>query len=477
MYKQRLFTLMRRMPLKISLISLMLLISFTACKKGWLEAKPNQGLVTLNSIKNLQGLLDDNSTFNQMLPGLSETATDDYYVTDSEYMQLTPRRKDLYAWLPASSGPDFYEGNIVSDWDNSYKRIFNANTILEEISKIQPTTGEYTDWANIKGGALFHRAYAFYNLAQIFCKPYTKSDADSDLGIVLRLIPDINEPSVRTTVQKTYDQIIADLLIAKDLLPVNPLRKTLASKPAVLALLARVYLSMEEYTMAGEYADACLQLSNGLLNYNDVDTSLLFPMPTYPQNNPEVIFLSYCTVNILCPTVTGRGFVDSTLLGSYASEDLRRKLFFKPFNNKIVFTGTYMGSQGFVFNGLATDEVYLIRAECRARSNRVTEAMQDVNAVYSQRWKRSATVPFEPLQAIDSTEALRKILLERRKELCFRAIRLTDLRRLNKDPRFKITINRVNNYIVQSLLPDDPRYVFPIPYYEILYSGIQQNPR
>ena len=41
----------------------------------------------------------------------------------------------------------------------------------------------------------------------------------TDLGLVLRMTSDINEPTKRATVQETYYQIIKDLKEAAELLP------------------------------------------------------------------------------------------------------------------------------------------------------------------------------------------------------------------------------------------------------------------
>jgi len=68
-------------------------------------------------------------------------------------------------------------------------------------------------------------------------------------------------------------------------------------------------------------------------------------------------------------------------------------------------------------------------------------------------------------------------LKERRKELLFRGLRWTDLRRLNLDPRFAVTLARNVSGQIYSLPPEDPRYAWPIPDDEIQASGIPQNPR
>lgn len=77
----------------------------------------------------------------------------------------------------------------------------------------------------------------------------------------------------------------------------------------------------------------------------------------------------------------------------------------------------------------------------------------------------------------DATEVLRLVLNERRKELAFRGIRWSDLRRLNKDERFAVTLSRTLNGQTYQLSPNDKRYVIPIDEQEIRLSGIEQNER
>jgi hypothetical protein len=142
-------------------------------------------------------------------------------------------------------------------------------------------------------------------------------------------------------------------------------------------------------------------------------------------------------------------------------------------SSPIGFIGSYSGSLLY-FDGLATDELYLIRAECNARSGKTTEAMNDLNDLLITRY---ATGHFTPLTASNAGNALDQILTERRKELVLRGLRWSDLRRLNKDPHYAVTLTRTLNGQTYSLPPNDNKYVFPIPDDEIKISGIPQNPR
>ncbi|HSU50550.1 MAG TPA: RagB/SusD family nutrient uptake outer membrane protein, partial [Segetibacter sp.] len=123
--------------------------------------------------------------------------------------------------------------------------------------------------------------------------------------------------------------------------------------------------------------------------------------------------------------------------------------------------------------GIATDEVYLTRAECNARAGNITAAMSDLNSLMSKRWKAGAFVPFA---ATNTSDALTLILQERRKETLFRGLRWLDLRRLNSEGA-NITLTRNLNGQLYTLAPNDPKYVLPIPPDVVSLSGMAQNER
>ena len=92
-----------------------------------------------------------------------------------------------------------------------------------------------------------------------------------------------------------------------------------------------------------------------------------------------------------------------------------------------------------------------------------------------KRWKAGTFIPFT---AATATDALTKIINEKRKELPFTgSIRWEDLRRLNKEPQFAKTLIRILNGQTYSLPPNDAKYTLPIPDDEIRLSGIAQNIR
>jgi tetratricopeptide (TPR) repeat protein len=387
----------------------------------------------------------------------------------SVWQTMQTEEKNAYIWAS-----DIYEGSKeTGNWGRLYQKIFYANVALEGIDKIQPSAVDQLAWNNIKGSALFYRAHAFFSLGQLYAKQYDATTASSDPGIPLKLSADINEKVGRGTVEQTYQQIINDLTAARNLLPVNPAYTTRPSLPAVFGLLANTYLVMGDYDKALLYSDSCLQLKNSLIDYNTLTvTSGNYPFPVFQSNN-EIIYHAEVspTPGSLIPP---RAIVDSNLYQLYSINDLRRTVFYQAPSGLLNFYGSYTQFWS-LQSGLNTDEMYLVRAECKARKGNTGVALTDLNTLLIKRWKNS--VPYIPVTAIDAEDALRKILTERRKELAFRCIRWWDLRRLNKDPRFTVTLTRVLNGHTYTLPPNDPKYVLPIPDAEILLTGIEQNPR
>lgn len=440
-----------------------LLFILQSCGKEWLEAKPDKSLVVPESIKDYQSLLDNVSLFNaNQVAGLGEMGAGDFYITDAGWpMVTTSQERAAYTWAKTA---EFYNGELSLDWENAYKRILNANVILADIDKIRPEAAEQQEWNNVKGGALFFRAFDFFNLAQEYCVAYTSSSADTDLGLPLRLDYDVNLKVKRSTLQQTYQQIIADLESAVELLGTKPQFKTRPSKEAAYALLARTYLMMGNYERAGHYADLALQIQADLIDYSKLNGNAAFPVTRF---NVEVIFHSIFYYGIFNPS---RMNVMPELLNEYTAGDCRKTVFFGP--SGLNFKGSYNGDRS-LFGGLATDEMYLIRAEAKARAGILPAALTDLNTLRRNRW----TGTYTDLNSTDQHIVLDYVLKERRKELLFRGIRWSDLRRLNKESRFAVTLTRTISGNTYTLQPNDKRYVLPIDEEEIRLSGIQQNER
>ena len=444
-------------------------VFFLSCEKEWLEERTDKRLVVPTTIEDFQALLDNSTGYMNSLPALGEIAVDDYHVKDERLQSLSSAvQRNAYIWKKE----DLYEGSFVGDWILSYEKVLYANVALEGIETVEITSENQKDWNNVKGSALFFRALNFFHLAQLFAPPYDLDNAEDQLGIPLRLTSNVEEKTTRSTLQKTYDQIIEDLEGAINLLPETPLIQTRPSKPAALALLAKTYLIMEQYDTALGYANQSLEMYSTLMDYNEMTFD---GASSFERYNPEVIFDAYLMTYAIF--VSSYHNVDEDFYNIYDAADLRKKALFLDNSGDYIFKGSYGGAPGFAgifWGGIATDEIWLIRAECLARSGQLDDAMNTLNQLAKNRYQADSFIPFS---ASSKDEALEIVLSERWKELPFRGIRFQDLRRLNKDSRFARTLTREVNGQIYELPPNDLRYTYPIPDDVIELSGIPQNPR
>lgn len=435
------------------------------CRKDWLEAKPQQNLVVPTSLDDLQALLDNTSSvFNQGVPALGLISSDDYYVTTETWQSLySITEKNAYLWAK-----DLYGGTVsVPDWMLPFQQVFYCNYILQTLDQRAADSASQVQRDNIRGSALFCRAFAWYGLVTCFAPVYDPATAPTDPGLPLRLTADINSHVTRASVEDSYRQIVSDLETALPLLPVQPAFKTRPSKPAVAALLARVYLDREEYAESLRYADSCLQWQGELIDYNTVDATAAYPFPYF---NEEVIYHS--VFNYPAIVADYNAVVDSVLYASYDPDDLRQVVLVDTGSGAPRFKGGYDGYT--VFAGLAVDEVWLLHAEAAIRLGDRAKAAEDFQKLLGKRYR---TGTYTAPAFTDPADWLRYLFAERRRELLFRGLRFNDLRRMNRDPALAVTLHRVIDGVDHTLPPGDPRYVMPIPQQEINTSGITQNPR
>lgn len=446
------------------------------CSKqdDWLDVKSKKSDVVPSTLTDFQAVLD-NTLFNKYYPVAGLIGSDNIFINDNNINIVFQSESRLYHWAL-----DIWQSSGSSDFGGPYVAIEYVNIVLDGLPKVDKNAENESSYNSIKGQALFYRAIMLYQLAQLFCPVYDSSSASTDMGLQIRTSSDPNSKVPRSSVRQTYEQIITDLAEAITLLPSKQQYTTRPSLPAAEALLSKVYLSMQFYTEAKAMALKSLGDYSTLLDYN---SSLVIPGSTYrfpayskQGGNPEILFyaegLLYLSV---VPAPWGAGQVDATLYNMYDSNDLRKSLYFNDLGNgQIKYCGAYTGND-YTFCGIATDEVYLILAECLVREGDMQGSLSYLNTLLKNRYAEGT---FKNVTASNVNEALSVILNERRKELAFAGqLRWEDLRRLNKDPRFAKTIKRQSLGNVYTLPPNDPRYVLPIPSDEIRLSNIPQNIR
>ncbi len=439
---------------------------FSGCKK-YLDVKSDDKLLIPSTLSDLQSLLDNEDIMNFNGSNFGEGSADDYFLTDDMYNAFGAQfSRQVYTWRPNDMG-------FGSDWSTSYSTIYTCNVILERLAKIQRTSTNQSQWDNIKGSALFSRGFTFLNLTWCYARAYDSSTSGTDMGIILRVSSDPSILSVRANVSDCYKQILADVSSAAQILPINPQHVERPSKAAAYAVLARAYLSMRDYDNALENADRALAIRNTLMDYNDpakVDVTSGSPIKRF---NDETVY--YSEMGLYSEnTFPLAVLVDTNLYKSYADDDIRKVAFFSIVeDNKTQFKGSYAEGESFkLFNGIATDELYLISSECNARKNNITEALNKLNALLRTRW---VTGTFVPITSTNKDLVLQKILLERRKELLNRGLRWPEIKRLNKEGA-NIIPKRVIAGETYTLKPNEDRYALPLPNDIIKVTGLPQNP-
>lgn len=444
-------------------MSLLIIFILSGCER-FLDEKADRKMVIPTTLRDAQSLLDSYSNINNSFPGEGEVASDDYYLEDNAWESLAnDADRRAYIWQTDYS-------ITHQRWHLLYRNVYWANVVLECLTEIDRTQTNAGEWDNIKGQALFLRAKSLLSAVAIWSFAYDYSTAKTELGVPIRLEADYNINSHRSSLEETYQQILNDLEIAIDLLPVLSLSKLRASKPAALGLSARTYLFMRDYEKCLQYASDCLQINGYLLDYNRLNPSDAFPLPNF-QSNDEILF--HCTMASRPQLNINIARIDTNLYSSFEPDDLRKQLFFRNNSNgSVSFRGSY-NNNSTLFFGITTSEVLLMRAESLARVGRVEEAIDDLNSLRVNRYTNGQ---YFQLKITDQNEALSLILSERRKELMFRGIRFPDLKRLNISGE-SLSLKRNIRNTLYILPPNDLRWALPIPEAVIERApSITQNP-
>jgi len=215
---------------------------------------------------------------------------------------------------------------------------------------------------------------------------------------------------------------------------------------------------MGAYDQAWSAANSCLGMYSFLMRFDSLPSGKSIPVV---NANPETLYQSvmYRSSGVLVGALQAKVIIDSTLYASYQPGDLRRVIFYRTSSGLPYLKGSYNGS-AYCFSGMATDEVYLIRAECAARAGNKDAALNDLNQLLKHRW--DSMYVFNPVTAASAEDALDSVLVERRKELAFRGLRWSDLRRLNNEGAGDTIYHGLNGQ-AHRLSPNSLNYVLPIP--------------
>ena len=200
----------------------------------------------------------------------------------------------FFEFITFNRTPDNYR--LDDFWNSSYKAIAQASNAI----KLYQDKTEDNVKAKV-GECYFVRGMIYFYLVRAYGRPYYQNPK-TNLGVpIVNGTPkDVFDKFTlpdRATVADTYQQAIADLKKAEELLPETNGNPGYASKGAAQAMLSKVYLFMSgtyehpntEYArLAAEYASKVI--SSGKYALLSRDEFMKYPT-ILPQNNKESIFV------------------------------------------------------------------------------------------------------------------------------------------------------------------------------------------
>lgn len=403
-------------------------------------------------------------------------------------------------------------------YERYYQLILGANAVIDYIDQV---SDEKQKINYVLAQAYALRGFLYFKLVNIFGEPVNSNP--NALGVPLKLNSgvEIEEAALeRRSVKQVYDQILIDMLEAERLYKTLPEEKQFdkdyrTSLPMVQLILSRVYLYLEDWKKAADYAEQLMQNNQfKLLDLNSValETENGYPnFKTYHAyaESSEVIWL-YGSVNDmggLVMTYAGTANpkdnnrimhayfkASDELMDSFEETDLRKERYIirKPVrDNRGIevwtpmaigklsvsipeYTGIALNNyykpvtaSGVFGRSLRLSEAYLNYAEAKAMmfkegtdGNGANDAKEALDELRSHRF---ATADFETLEISDAEELVQFIRDERRRELCFEDHRWYDLRRWGMKEIKHVWYTDENTKSTYTLNVGDKGYTVPIP--------------
>lgn len=182
-------------------------------------------------------------------------------------------------------------------WSYAYYTIARANNVINNLDDKVGKDATQQQVNNVKAEALFIRALCYFDLVITYCQPYNYNATEDDkMGVPLVLVTENGKPA-RDSKENVYNQIVADLLQAESIMADNYVRAGVTdkaatpTKPAIQALLSRVYLYMNKWQEAANYATKVINNKKYELAPADAYEAM-FSAATAPEGG-EIIFEVY----------------------------------------------------------------------------------------------------------------------------------------------------------------------------------------
>lgn len=442
------------------------------------DDEPSDSISPANAFRNLSDIeMGLYGAYAVLGTSLMESST---IVSDEIRMpgENTVSNTDAHRWLYDSGS-----GSVTSAFYSFYQAIDRANRVLENIDKIEMTSGNENLRNQYKGELLAVRAYAHFELLRGYASGYETGD----MGIPYMKKSEVIYPA-RDAVGQNYEDIAQDLEDAKALLPDSFKEVTRITKTGVSAIQARLALYRKNWQNAADFAGE-------VIAQKPLASSFDFPSIWNDQTNDEVVWK--------LDRVTGDSpygslfFRESGGIALYVpsfkwlsefegeeDQDVRFQAYidYQPDRNASdpkksnylvkKYVGNNPSEPGLSHIKLfRTGEMYLIRAEAYAELDQLDKGNKDLNDLLSRRIQGYTAQSFS-----SKTDLVEAIYTERYKELAFEGHRFFDLKR-RKRPIERWEEDLMDTAQKKTMTPSEAQYNFPIPADELAVNeNIEQNP-
>ena len=386
----------------------------------------------------------------------------------------------LFNWQFVSDSQDWRDGETGGVWTNMYAVIDRANRALEFGAKVPAISAADISLKNqFFGEMLALRAMAHLELLRHFS--ISNEYTPTALGVVLQTtyVKSVStyQPT-RNTQKQVVDQIIADLLSAKSLIPSSFSDIGRVTRNAVIGAQVRVALHTKDW-------QAVIDRANEIIPLQPLTNIAGYPAIWTTRNltgqGTEVIWKLNVTASNPGAAI-GPLFQDNNnaqqaapaakLLNTFnQTTDIRFSTFFKLTPRPLIAKYGFLPQAGesFIYDikMMRTSELVLARAEAFAElaTPNITASNADLSLLRSNRITGYIHVPLA-----SKAELIDAILLERYKELCYEGQRYSDLRR--RSLPIVRDISDIGGITSSQTLPTtDFHYILPIPFQEV-----QANP-
>ena len=297
-------------------------------------------------------------------------------------------------------------GSNNNIWFYAYMQIKNVNYAISGLSRSTTLTPAVKD--QLMGEAKTHRAFIYFHLTNLY--------GDVPMPLTDDAIAAASLP--RTPAAQVWAQIIADLKEAQDLLPTayQGTFRARINKWAAASLLARAYLYTKDYEKAE--ATATQVISSGTYTLRPTDSAFF-------NTSNEIIWQIANTTGV--STFGANYLAAAGSIPTYTMYDTLYKSFEANDRRKTSWTGTttvgtttyYFVNKYKVRTGTGNEynvalrfaELYLIRAEARARQNNLSGAKADIDVIRTRAGLSGVSSSLTQAQMLLAIEQERKVEL------------------------------------------------------------------